>query len=235
MDFETFVADLLSVADDRHDEVETFFRKAIIRALGPPISRLRADWTEKSTTFETEADAKEYDSSVGTGFPADIGDIDRLGLDPATHNRAWPIEPRSLQEVRAGQVAASGEPRIYCWHHRKLLIAPPTKADQVLLLDYTIDARRDETTGALITENDTTTSNAWFRLGEGHDLLRCRVLADYYGSFARDGQLAAVYAQFFEAARREARSQYQNLRADGVQAPFTMGNDDFYGPFNRVP
>lgn len=218
MTFEELIADLLETADDRHPGVESFLRTATVRALGPPISRLRAEWTETSTTFTTIADTAEYDNAVTSDFPVNVGDIDLLRIAPSSNPREI-LTPVGLAEVRSLGYLSSQTPRAYHWRARKLILGPPTVAGLTIAMDYTIDARRDETSGDLITSTDTTTTNAWFRPGEGHDLLRCRVLTDYYASYARNPDLASVFSGMFEAARREMRSQVQAKRDDGVVAP----------------
>jgi hypothetical protein len=168
--------------------------------------------------FVLVAGQHEYDAS--DGLNADVVSIDYLYRESVPH---VPIEPRSLGEVRSAiedtqHAFWPHSPAIYCWHHQKLILTPIVPG-LTILGDYLKDAKRDATTGALITEDDTTTTNPWFE--EGEDILRCRVLLDFYASFARDENSVRVYSALYGQGLADARALVTSQRTAGVRAPFS--------------
>ena len=218
-DFETFITERLEEVDRSHGDVETYLRRATVRAL-KALSKIRVPWTESTFEFDTVAGQVEY--GPDDDLPEDIVTIDFLYANQTTGVQE--IEMRPLAEVRlANDVTIhgiySGVPRIACWHHERLILAPIVGGVTVYG-DYLKDARRDEETGALITVADTTATNAWFDQGE--DILRCRVLMDYYASFARDEAALATYAGLYSQGVSDARSLVTAKRNLGAVSRYSF-------------
>lgn len=219
MDFETFIDRLLDEVDRSHANVETYLRRATIRSL-KALSKIRVPWQEGTFSFETVAAQAEY--GPADGLPEDVVTIDFLYTQQSTG--VYEISLRPLAEVRlAKDVTVHGlyaaYPCLACWHHERLILAPVIGGVTVYG-DYLKDARRDETSGSLITEEDTTTTNAWFDQGE--DILRCRVLMDYYASFARDEASLATYSGLYSQGLADARSLVTSKRAVGVVSRYSF-------------
>jgi hypothetical protein len=168
----------------------------------------------------TVAGQAEYDAT-DAGFPADAMDFDVVYTEDGTCRRI--MERVSFERARAANLPASTglAPRAYAYHARRLLLVPPTSGVVTIYGDYVRDARRDETSGDPIAATDEGSTNSWVR--EGEDLLRCRVLMDFYGgAMGSDLDRAAGYERQFGLAIGEATSQWSLLRNSGYQAPWTL-------------
>lgn len=193
-------------------------RLALLRALYL-LSATRTTFNEESFAFTTATDQSEYNLAT-PGFPVDAVEFDLIEVAiNATGGLYQEVRPASLREVReileGGTASPSSSPEFYTWHHRKLIFAPRSHAALTVRGEYHADARRDATTGELLTVNSTTQTNGWF--SEGFNLLFAKAMEIYHASFARDEKAAAFYRIQVKDAEKALHSEWIRKAGRGLQ------------------
>lgn len=212
--FTEFIDTTLTEIDYQDSRTETLLRQITLGALRR-MGQHRTQFMDNTFSFTTEAgrsvypeieilppDSDEFadwdeppteDVAVlrTSGWQQDVQRI--YCLSTSYNDEHILIPPGSITEVRrrsSSPTSLSGGavwPEVYAWHARQIFFPIPLDAPLTITIDYRRDARRDSTTGDLLTVNSSTESNPW--LEEGEDVLRLKVLQDYAFRVSKDFEL----------------------------------------------
>jgi hypothetical protein len=202
-------------------KTSTILKQSIVEAL-TFLSKEKTTFTEDEASFTTVANQATYDSTT-TGFPKDLLEVRRLyykvGSQPIE------IDKVSMDELRFWMdEVPTMYPRGRSWHDRKLYLGPPPNSALVLHLDYTKDARRNTSDGALITVASTTQTNDWF--DAGLEALKHKTLEIFYKTplFQDQGRAGFAKVSGDEALFSLFEERRQHVKPSGqARAAWTGG------------
>lgn len=222
MTFESFITRLYAEVGNKQTKTLDLLKQITVRQL-KEFSSWRTVFTEATFSFPTAVDRESYGPEAA-GFPVDAVSVDRLYY--AIGDSRVPIPgPLSAEALRFNfpALVSTTYPQGWGWHGRRILLSSP--ASQVLTLsgDYTRDAQRDATTGALIAESGTDKAeNPWFERGEL--ALRYAVLAEYFSHpLFRDAEAAGAALGQRNQYLKTLQDEWWAHQPRGAQAPAYMG------------
>lgn len=222
MDFDTVGDQLEEEIQNKGTKTRTIINRSIVAALAQ-LARYRTLFMEGTISVSTSDGLEEAYGGTPTNWPADIQIIDTLWWEEsgATVPLRWPIQvTASLDDVafRYRNADAKGTARVATWHHGKLLFAPPFGDVYALKGWYFRDARRDATTGNLITTSSTTQTNGWFVDG----LLALKALSTSIAlasPYLRNEAAAGPQISLYQAEIGRLKKEYQQKTGFAAQAP----------------
>lgn len=216
-EFLTNLQDSGEIKGSGNTSVPTALRRSLLKALSR-LSSARATFTEAKFSFTTIANQAEYGSSH-LNFPKDAALFDRIEINngQGVYLRLAATDLDTVRDVLQAQgvLVDPLQPYLYTFAAGELVLGPAPTAAVTLRGWYHRDARRDQSSGNLITSAAGTDSysNVWF--DDGHDALWNLTLKIFHLAFAIDPERAAYYSSEFQDAIRELRVQW--LRKRGAQ------------------
>lgn len=167
-------------------------------------------FSEKKGSITLTAGTDEY-----TG-PTDLLQPDHLLYTTAAGTPRNEIALVSTDEIRDMQVygIVSGEPEYAAYHHQKFVFYPvPSVTNDTVAVWYQVDATRDAGGAVITVASATTVTNPYFVRAE--ELLRTRVLYDFFLTRVHDEEKATMYKLLNAEAERSLRSETSNLKMKG--------------------